>query len=308
VPTALVHSFAKKKLQERNSPMGNRVEGKVAFVTGAARGQGRSHAITLAEEGAAIIAIDSCGARIDTVEYPLPTQADLAETVELVKQAGGRILASVVDVRDLAGLQQAVTAGVAEFGRLDIVVANAGIVNGVAEMWDLTEKQFTDQVDVNLTGVWRTIKASVPVLLQQNQGGSVILTSSTSGLAAELNLGHYVAAKHGVTGLMRNLSAELAPHGIRVNTVNPTICNTPMVNNTSMIQLFTGNMEGATYKDAWQAMSTIQSLNIPFVEPIDISKAVLYLASEDARYVTGTSTVVDGGSLNPFKIPTELPS
>jgi SDR family mycofactocin-dependent oxidoreductase len=287
--------------------MGIRVEGKVAFVTGAARGQGRSHAITLAEEGAAIIAVDNCGANISTVDYPLPGSDDLAETIDLVKQAGGRILASVVDVRDLAGLEKAVADGVSEFGRLDIVVANAGTVNGLAPMWELTEEQFTEQIDINLTGVWKTIKATVPTLLQQNQGGSVILTSSTSGLAAELNLGHYTASKHGVTGLMRNLSAELAPFGIRVNTVNPTICNTPMVNNASMIDLFTGRQEGAVYEDAWQAMSTIQSLNIPFVEPIDISKAVLYLASDDGRYVTGTSTVVDGGSLNPFKVPTELP-
>jgi SDR family mycofactocin-dependent oxidoreductase len=286
--------------------MGNRVEGKVAFITGAARGQGRSHAVTLASEGAAIIAIDACEGRSDTVDYALPTPDDLAETVELVKQAGGRIVASVVDVRDLAGQQKAVDDGVAEFGRLDIVVANAGTVNGIAELWELTEKQVLDQMDVNIVGVWRTIKATVPTLLAQNDGGSVILTSSVSGLAAELNLGHYVASKHGVTGLMRNLSAELAPHGIRVNTVNPTIVNTGMVNNHETIQLFTGNQEGAVYEDAWQAMSTIQSLNIPFVEPIDISKAVLYLASEDSRYVTGTSMVVDGGALNPFKIPTEL--
>ena len=287
--------------------MGNRVEGKVAFITGAARGQGRSHAITLAEEGAAIIAVDSCGVNGDTVDYPLATVDDLAETVELVKQAGGRIVASQADVRDLASLEKAVADGVAEFGRLDIVVANAGTLNGIAQLWELTEKQVTDQIDVNLVGVWRTIKATVPTLLEQNQGGSVILTSSTSGLAAELNLGHYVASKHGVTGLMRNLSAELAPFGIRVNTVNPTIVDTPMVNNEPMIQLFTGGMEGAVYEDAFQAMSTIQSLNIPFVESIDISKAVLYLASEDARYVTGVSMMVDGGALNPFKIPTELP-
>lgn len=287
--------------------MSGRVEGKVAFITGAARGQGRSHAITLASEGAAIIAIDGCGARLDHVGYPLPSSSDLDETVELVKQAGGRILASVVDVRDLAGQQKAVADGVAEFGRLDIVVANAGTVSGVAPMWELTEAQVVEQIDVNLIGVWKTIKATVPTLLEQNQGGSIILTSSTSGLVAELNLGHYVASKHGVTGLMRNLSAELAPFGIRVNTVNPTICNTPMVNNDQMIQLFTGNKEGAVYEDAWQAMSTIQSLNVPFVEPIDISYGVLYLASDEARYVTGTSTLVDAGSLNPFKIPTELP-
>jgi SDR family mycofactocin-dependent oxidoreductase len=287
--------------------MGTRVEGQVAFITGAARGQGRSHAVTLASEGADIIAIDACQGRSDTVDYPLPTPEDLAETVELVKQSGGRIVASVVDVRDLAGQQKAVADGVAEFGRLDIVVANAGTVNGIAELWELTEKQVLDQMDVNIVGVWRTIKATVPILLAQNEGGSVILTSSVSGLAAELNLGHYVASKHGVTGLMRNLSAELAPYGIRVNTVNPTIVNTGMVNNFETIQLFTGNREGAVYEDAWQSMSTIQSLNIPFVESIDISKAVLYLASEDSRYVTGTSMVVDGGALNPFKIPTELP-
>jgi SDR family mycofactocin-dependent oxidoreductase len=287
--------------------MTGRLEGKVAFITGAARGQGRSHAITLASEGADVIAIDGCEGTHDTVHYPLATPEDLAETVDLVKQAGGRIAASVVDVRDLAGQRQAVTDGVAEFGRLDIVVANAGTVNGIAELWKLSEKAVVDQMDVNVVGVWRTIAVTVPILLDQNEGGSIILTSSVSGLAAELNLGHYVASKHAVTGLMRNLSAELAPSGIRVNTVNPTIVNTPMVNNEPSIQLFTGNQPGAVYEDAFQAMSTIQSMNIPYVEPIDISKAVLYLASEDARYVTGTSMVVDGGALNPFKIPTELP-
>jgi len=288
--------------------MVHRLDGKVAFITGAARGQGRSHAITLAEEGASIIGIDACGVGdFDTVEYPLATRNDLEETVELVKQAGGRMLGSVVDVRDLAGQQKAVADGMAEFGRLDIVVANAGTYNGLGELWELTEKQVIDNIDINIVGVWRTIKATVPVLLEQNEGGSVILTSSVSGLAAELHLGHYVASKHGVTGLMRNLAAELAPSGIRVNTVNPTMCNTAMINNTELIKIFMGGQEGASYEDAWQAMSTIQSLNIPFVEPIDISKAVLYLASEDARYVTGTSMVVDGGALNPFKIPTELP-
>ncbi|MEE6165104.1 MULTISPECIES: mycofactocin-coupled SDR family oxidoreductase [unclassified Mycolicibacterium] len=280
----------------------NRLDGKVALITGAARGQGRSHALRLAEEGADIIALDICR-QIDSVPYPMADLDDLATTVDLIKSRGRRIFAAEVDVRDLPGMQEAVAAGVAELGRLDIVVANAGTLNDTAPLWELSEQQFADQIDVNLTGVWKTIKATVPTLLRQNDGGAVILISSISGLTVELNVGHYAAAKHGVNGLMRTLSGELAPYGIRVNSINPTNVNTLMINNPRYNRLFAGGKEGATQEDALPALTAMHALPVPFLEPVDVSNAVVYLASDDGRYVTGTAHVIDAGALNPFKAP-----
>ncbi|CDP86151.1 MULTISPECIES: mycofactocin-coupled SDR family oxidoreductase [Mycolicibacterium] len=283
-----------------NNPLD--LTGKVALVTGAARGQGRSHAISLAEQGADILALDIC-AQIDTVPYPMASPEDLEQTAKLVADTGRRIITERVDVRDLAALEAFVRQGLTELGRLDIVVANAGTVNDIAPMWELTEEQFRDQLDVNLTGVWKTIKATVPHLLKQGQGGSVILISSISGLVAELNVGHYSASKHGVNGLMRTLAGELAPHWIRVNSVNPTNVDTPMIDNDAYNTLFSGGKPGATQQDSIPALKAMNALPIPFVEPIDISHAVLYLASDASRYVTGTTLVVDGGAMGPFKIP-----
>ncbi len=280
----------------------NRLDGKVAVITGAARGQGRSHALRLAEEGADIIALDICR-QIDSVPYAMADLDDLATTVDLIKSRGRRIFAAEVDVRDLPGMQEAVAAGVSELGRLDIVVANAGTLNDTAPLWELSEQQFQDQIDVNLTGVWKTIKATVPTLLRQNDGGAVILISSISGLTVELNVGHYAAAKHGVNGLMRTLSGELAPYGIRVNSINPTNVNTLMINNPRYNRLFAGGKEGATQEDALPALTAMHALPVPFLEPIDVSNAVVYLASDDGRYITGTAHIIDAGALNPFKAP-----
>jgi SDR family mycofactocin-dependent oxidoreductase len=282
----------------------SRLDGKVALITGAARGQGRSHALRLADEGADIIAIDLC-AQIDTVPYPMADSEDLVTTVDLIRSRGRRVFAAEADVRDLAALQRAVDAGVAELGRLDIVVANAGTLNDTAPLWELTEEQFQDQMDVNLTGVWKTIKATVPTLLRQNEGGVVILISSISGLTVELNVGHYAAAKHGVNGLMRTLSGELAPYGIRVNSINPTNVNTPMINNPRYNRLFAGGRDGATQEDALPALTAMHALPVPFLDPIDVSNAVVYLASDDGRYITGTAQVIDAGAMNPFKVPHE---
>src|SRR5262245_27598999 len=198
-----------------------RLDNKVAFITGGARGQGRSHALRAAEEVTDVIVVDICR-QIDTVPYPMPGPEDLRSTADEIKRRGRRVFAAEVDVRDLQGLQEVVAAAVAELGRLDIVVANAGTLNDTAPLWELSEQQFQDQIDVNLTGVWKTIKATVPILLRQNEGGAVILISSISGLTVELNVGHYAASKHGVNGLMRTLSGELAPYRIRVNSINPT--------------------------------------------------------------------------------------
>jgi len=280
----------------------SRLAGRVALITGAARGQGRSHALRLADEGADIIALDVCR-QIDSVPYPMADSDDLLTTADLVRSRGRRIVTAEVDVRDLAGLQGAVEAGVTELGRLDIVVANAGTLNDTAPLWELTEEQFQDQIDVNLTGVWKTIKATVPTLLRQNDGGSVILISSISGLTVELNVGHYAASKHGVNGLMRTLSGELAPYGIRVNSINPTNVNTSMINNPRYNQLFAGGRADATQQDALPALQAMHALPVPFLEPVDVSNAVVYLASEDGRYITGTAAVLDAGAMNPFKAP-----
>ena len=183
------------------------------------------------------------------------------------------------------------------------MVANAGTLNDTAPLWELTEEQFQDQIDVNLTGVWKTIKATVPILLAQNEGGAIILISSISGLTVELNIGHYAASKHGVNGLMRTLAGELAPHNIRVNSVNPTNVNTPMINNPRYNRLFAGGKEGATQDDALEALTAMHALPVPFLDPSDVSNAVVYLASDDGRYVTGTAHIIDAGALNPFKAP-----
>jgi SDR family mycofactocin-dependent oxidoreductase len=276
-----------------------RVEGKVAFITGAARGQGRSHALRLAQEGADIIAVDICD-QIDTVPFPMATPDDLNETVKQVENLDRRIVSRQADVRDLAVLESVVAEGIAELGRLDIVCANAGIAS-MARCWTLTEQQWQDVLDVNLTGVWKTVKAAIPPMIQQGGGGSIILTSSSAGLVGMANVGHYASAKHGVTGLMRTLAVELAPHRIRCNSLYPGVVNTDMVHNQAFYR-FAG-VPGATRAEAEAAFSSLNALPIAQVEPIDISNAVLWLASDEARYITGTTQVIDAGATAPFKIP-----
>jgi SDR family mycofactocin-dependent oxidoreductase len=277
-----------------------RVEGKVALITGAARGQGRAHALRLAEEGADIIAVDSCTS-YGTVPYDGASESDLAETAKQVEDRDRRILTRVADVRDLSGLESAVADGLSEFGRLDIVCANAGIAS-FAPAWELTEETWQEMIDINLTGVWKTTRATIPAMIEQGSGGSIILTSSTAGLAAYGNLAHYTSAKHGVVGLMRTLSVELAPHRIRVNSVHPTTVDTGMVQNPAMRELLLGD-SNATREVAAAGMKALNALPIPWVEAVDISNAVLYLASDEARYVTGTTHVIDAGSLHPYKFP-----
>jgi SDR family mycofactocin-dependent oxidoreductase len=276
-----------------------RVQGKVAFITGAARGQGRSHAIRLAQEGADIIAVDICQ-DVPGVPYPGATQADLDQTVKEVESLDRRIVAQQADVRDLAALQAAVDEGMAQFGHIDIVCANAGIGTFGPAM-DLSEDDWQSVIDINLTGVWKTVKAAARPMVERGAGGSIILTSSTAGLVAFPNLGHYTAAKHGVVGLMRVLAVELAPLSIRVNSVHPTTVDTPMVQNPAMYELF--GMPGATREQAAEGFKAINALPIPWVEAVDISNAVLFLASDEARYVTGTTLQVDAGGTAPYRIP-----
>ncbi|CDK00245.1 putative short-chain type dehydrogenase/reductase MSMEG_6031/MSMEI_5872 [Microbacterium sp. C448] len=271
-----------------------RVEGKVAFITGAARGQGRSHAVRLAQEGADIIAVDVLE-EIPGAPYGPATEEDLAETVAQVEALDRRIVARKADVRDQSGLNAALEAGVAELGRLNIVCANAGISTSMAPAQDLSEEIWLDMIDVNLNGVWRTCKAAIPHLKAAG-GGSMILTSSDAGLFAFPNIAHYVSAKHGVVGLMRTLALELAPDMIRVNSVHPTVVDTPMVNNEATFRLFRPDIENPGVEDFKAAATMINALPIPWVEAVDISNAVLWLASDEARYVTGVALPVDAGA------------
>jgi SDR family mycofactocin-dependent oxidoreductase len=273
--------------------MPGRVEGKVAFITGAARGQGRSHAIRLAEEGADIIAVDICQ-QLDTVPYAMATPDDLAETVKRVEALDRRIVATQADVRDYGALKGALDAGVAELGRLDIVCANAGIFSFSTE--ELDEPMWKDMIDVNLTGVWHTTKAAVPHLVEGGRGGSIVMTSSTAGLMGFPNFAHYVSAKHGVVGLMRTLALELAPHMIRVNSVHPTSVDTDMIHNKATYDLFAPDLENPTREQVGERFQTLNALPIMWVEPRDISNAVLFLASDEARYITGVALPVDAGS------------
>jgi (+)-trans-carveol dehydrogenase len=273
-----------------------RVDGRVAFVTGAARGQGRSHALRLAQEGADIIAVD-IGGQIDSVPYPMANPEDLAETVKQIEALGRTIIATQADVRDADGLKMALDEGVARLGRVDIVVANAGIVSyGLAQ--DLEEQSWRDMLDVNLTGVWHTARAAIPHLIEQRSGGAIVLVSSTRGLTARPNLAHYVAAKHGVVGLMRSLAVELAPHMIRVNSVHPGGVDTDMIHNATTYGLFAPDLEvqERTRERVRERFQALNLLPVPWVDPVEISNAVLFLASDEARYITGVVLPVDAGS------------
>lgn len=272
-----------------------RLDGKVAFITGAARGQGRSHAIRMAQEGADIIAID-VAKQLDSVPYKGATPEDLAETVRQVEALDRRIVASQADVRDYDGLKSALDEGVAQLGRLDIVSANAGIFsNATAE--ELSDEAWNEMIAVNLTGVWHTAKAAIPHLRAAG-GGSMILTSSTAGIQGFPNFVHYVAAKHGVVGIMRTLALELAPDLIRVNSVHPTSVDTDMIQNDALYALFAPDLapEERTREVLGGRFQAMNALPIPWVEPVDISNAVLWLASDEARYVTGIMLPVDAGS------------
>ncbi|BBY76197.1 putative short-chain type dehydrogenase/reductase [Mycolicibacterium parafortuitum] len=275
--------------------MAGRVEGKVAFITGAARGQGRAHAVRMAQEGADIIAVDICK-QIDSVRIPLSTPEDLAETADLVKNAGRRIYTAEVDVRDYDALKAAVDAGVEEFGKLDIIVANAGIGNGGETLDKTGEPDWDDMIGVNLSGVWKTVKAGVPHILAGGNGGSIILTSSVGGLKAYPHTGHYVAAKHGVVGLMRTFAVELGAQNIRVNSVHPTNVNTPLFMNEPTMKLFRPDLENPGPEDMKVIGQLMHTLPIGWVEPEDIANAVLFLASDEARFITGVTLPVDGGS------------
>jgi SDR family mycofactocin-dependent oxidoreductase len=270
-----------------------RLENKVAFITGAARGQGRSHAVRLAQEGCDIIAIDIC-AQIETVPFAMGTEEDLAETVRLVEAEDRRIIASTADVRDFEQLKGAVDAGVAELGRLDIVACNAGI-SGFGSVIDITQQEWDDVIAVDQTGVWLTCKATVPHIRAHGEGGSIIITSSAAGLHAFANLAHYASAKHGLVGLMRVLAVELGPDGIRVNSIHPTQVDTPMLINDAIFPLFVPDKEHPGKEDLAVVSQAMHTLPIPWVEAVDISNALVFLVSDEGRYITGVPLPVDAG-------------
>ncbi|MHB1582714.1 MAG: mycofactocin-coupled SDR family oxidoreductase [Acidimicrobiales bacterium] len=265
-------------------------DGKVAFVTGAARGQGRSHAVRLAEEGADIVAVDIC-AQMEVVGYPMSTPEDLAETVAAVEAAGRKIVASEVDVRDHVALQRAFDEGVAALGPVGIVLANAGIGPGGMAT---PEQQWDDVIGVNLTGVWNTGRVAIPSMIEAGRGGAIVLTSSTGGLLGP-GINHagvlgYTAAKHGVIGLMRSWANYLAPHFIRVNTVAPTTVRTPMAGG--------GDVSAIIEHVPELAGSLTNAIPVEAVDPIDVTNAILWLVSDEARYITGTVVPVDAGNVN----------
>ena len=267
--------------------MAGRLEGKVALISGAARGQGRSHAVRLAQEGADIIAFDVCQ-QLPTVGYKMATPEDLKETAKQVEDLDRRIIAREADVRDGAAVRALVEEGVAELGRLDIVSANAGIATFSENAWSMEEDVWEETIAVNLTGVWKTLKAAIPAMIDAGNGGAIVITSSTAGIKGMAGIAHYDSSKHGVVGLMRTLAIELAQHSIRVNTVHPTGVNTPMVVNDYMAQFLV---------DDFTAANMMNLLPVEMVEAVDISNAVLWLASDEARYVTGTCLPVDAGFL-----------
>lgn len=265
------------------------LDGKVALISGAARGQGRSHALKLASLGADIIAFDIC-ADVESVEYPLATPADLDETVKLVEDMDRRIVASIADVRDMAAVQKVVDEGVAELGGIDIVLANAGVSPLTGEVGQ-QHQAFIDAVNIMLVGVYNTVTAAEPHVVARGTGGSIIITSSTSGLKAlgdgTAGVNGYIAAKHGVVGLMRSWAKKLGPQNIRVNTIHPTGVNSPMVANEAFGRYVAEHPE--------IAQDLQNSLPVELLEVEDVSEVVAFLCLPEGRYVHGHTLVVDAG-------------
>ena len=271
-----------------------RVQGKVALITGAARGQGRSHAVRLAREGASIIAVDIC-ADVPTAAMSQATPADLQDTVKLVEAEGGRILAEQADVRDLEALRRVVERGVEAFGRLDVVCANAGIV-GFGLSAEIDPQAWQTMLDVNVTGVWNTCTAATPAIVAAGNGGSIIITGSVGSYHTDAGVAHYATSKHAIVGLMRTLAIELAPHWIRANLVCPTNVNTPMIMNPKTMNLFVPESDEPTLEEFERAAKAMHVLDLGWIEPEDVSNAVLFLASDESRYVTGIMLPVDAGA------------
>lgn len=277
---------------------GGPLEGRVAFITGAARGQGRAHAIRLANDGADIIAIDICHPVSDTVTYPLGTSEELADTVSAVEATGRKVLAREVDVRDLDALQKVVANGVEQFGRLDIVVANAGVLSW-GRLFEMSEEQWDTVIDINLNGTWKTIRAAVPAMIEAGNGGSIIIVSSSAGLKATPGNGHYSASKHGLVALTNALAIEVGEFGIRVNSIHPYSIETPMVEKKAMMDLFT---KYPSYVHSFSPMP-YQPVNhqgkkglMEFMMPEEVSDVVAWLAGDGSATISGSQIAVDRGT------------
>jgi (+)-trans-carveol dehydrogenase len=270
-----------------------RVEGKVALITGAARGQGRSHAVRLAEEGADIVAVDICH-DIDTIKYHMGTAEELAETAALVEKLGKRIITREVDIRDQAGLDSAVADAYSSFGRLDIVSANAGVAS-YGFLWELSEAEWQETIDVMLTGAWHTLKAVSPAMIEAGNGGAITITSSVAALVGAGKISHYAAAKAGILGLMHTAANELAPHSIRVNAIAPGNVETELATNEFTRKAIFPAIENPTQEQVNHVLRVLHALPVTYVQPVDISNALLWLSSDEARYVTGVLIPVDAG-------------
>jgi SDR family mycofactocin-dependent oxidoreductase len=269
------------------------LDGQVAFITGLARGQGRSHALTLAREGADIIGLDLCG-EIGSTTYPGSTPDDLDETERLIKEIGRRAVLSRADVRDYAQVEEAFQRGLQQLGRVDIVIPNAGICAG-GKTWEIAVEAWRETLDINLTGAWHAVKAAVPTLISQGTGGSVVFIGSTEALKGAENMSSYAASKHGITGLMTCLARELGQYNIRVNSVNPTCVDTNMIQNPYVWGLFQPDNPHPTRESVEGAFAGTHILPVPWMEPIDVSRSILYLVGESGRYITASTLTIDAG-------------
>lgn len=274
---------------------GGRFVGRVALVTGAARGQGRSHALRLAEEGADVVLVDAC-VDVGSAPYDQPGPDALQESRELVEKTGRRCLARQVDVRDRAGMADVVVEAGTTLGTVDLVVANAGVIS-FSPAADLEGAAWDEIVGINLTGAWNTVQPCLQPMLDAGRGGAIVLISSAAGLKGPPNLPHYAAAKTGLVGLMRSLANELGPAGIRVNTLHPTTVDTPMVHWQGAYDLFRPDLEHPGREDVVAPFAAQNVLPVPWISPSDVSDALLWLLSDEARYVTGVALPVDAGTV-----------
>jgi len=272
-----------------------RVDGKVALISGAARGQGRSHAIELAKEGARIVAMDVTGGRLDGVEYHTATADDMQETVRLVQQVGGQIVAGAADVRDRAAVDAVVAKGLDAFGYVDVVVANAGVFTWGAAR-DLTWDEWFTVIDINLNGTWNTVQSVLPSMIDRGKGGSIMMTASQIATRGQSNAVAYAASKSGIVGMMRALAAELAPLNIRVNTIHPSTVYTDMILNEPVYKVFRPDLENPGVAEMEAELRPFHMLPVAALDPIDVSHAVVYLASDESRYVTSLRFALDAGS------------
>ena len=277
---------------------GGPLEGRVAFITGAARGQGRAHAVRLANDGADIIAIDICAPISDTITYPMPTSEDLAETVRAVEAAGRKVLAREVDIRDLAAQKQVVADGIEQFGRLDILVANAGVLSW-GRLFEMSEEQWDTVIDVNLNGTWRTIRAAVPAMIEAGNGGSIIIVSSSAGTKATPGNGHYSASKHGLVALTNALAIEAGEFGIRVNSIHPYSIDTPMVEKEAMMELF-GKFPSFIHSFSpfpYRPVNHTGKKGLQdFMTAEEVSDVVAWLAGDGSATISGSQIAVDRGT------------